>query len=180
MSKLPADRTLDPIGSQSDLSTLRSQRRRAGLKLVCFRVEGEHYAVSIERVKRITDLSGAYGLLSTGNSLMDSNGENITLINLHALVHGSAQPRLQASQNSAHNAAPQPYVIVCYTANRQLMGIAVEQMPAIHAVPEAALQPLPDLYRQSLSSDCVKALVRLPSALAGQPDLLYLNLDRLG
>ncbi len=178
MTQIPADQALQSGLIQRDDSERRLTRRRSGLKLVCFQVEREHYALPIDRVKRITDLSGTYGLLSTGSSLMDSKGESLTLINLPSLLHTVSQPVSQMVSDAT--SAVGAYVIVCQIASQELIGIPVEQIPRIHLVPETALHPLPELYRKSLRSDCVRALVRLPMAPPRQLELLYLDLERIG
>ncbi len=176
MNQVTTNSVIQPIRVQTT-SLATSPEQKASLKLVCFQVERGSYAIAIERVKRITDLSGAYGLLSTGHSLMDSNGESITLINLSSLLRPATQTLMQSPSELPGTYS---YVIVCQAAHHQLLGIPVEKMPQIRQVSEAALHPLPKLYRKSLNSDCVRALVRLPSTLPEQPDLLYLNLDRIG
>jgi chemotaxis signal transduction protein len=159
------------------------------VKLVCFQVSGEYYAIAIHQVEHILPEFNLHGCLESGRSLVKYKDQAIAVFDLSRIFinppNGKAQARL-----SSHWCNSCQYLIICIvngaeTTKKNLnsetsdrFAIPVAEMPSILEVPETQLQELPELYRHGTpgSPPAPKAIEKLIHT-ADHKTVFYLNLN---
>lgn len=165
------------------------------VKLVCFQVSGEYYAIDIHQVEHILPEFNLHGCLESGRSLVKYKDRAIAVLDLSRIfinpANVTAEDRL--SSHWSHWCNTIQYLIICLvngvqTLNHQnfnsetsdRFAIPVAEIPSILEVPEAQIQELPELYRHGTpgSRPAPKAIEKLIHT-ADNKTVFYLNLNTL-
>ncbi len=141
----------------------RPQMSGSKRKIVVFRLGQERYALPINRVQQILDDYTSYGELEGGQSLLQRQGDTITVVDPSQLFVTS------------RDSSERTYLIICRLQTGDLVGIPVPQLPKVFDVSEAQMMPLPDQYRRAGLPTVVETLIQLDE----QRDVFFLDVDQL-
>ncbi len=156
------------------------------IKLLCFQVDGEYYAINIEQVEHILPEFTIHGCLESGRSLVKYKDHAIAVIDLTNFFVKSPE------QLTIEEYSQDKYLIIC-TLNshpkrdhksqineRDHFGIPIVELPTILEVPETQIEELPELYRQGIPGS-PPAPTAIEKVIHTNDDktIFYLNLKKL-
>lgn len=156
------------------------------IKLVCFQISGEYYAINIDKVEHILPDFTIHGCLESGRSLVKYKDHAIAVLDLTKFFVKS--PETITVQEYTQD----QYLIVCTLKSQPKrdnqsqinqsdhFGIPIVEMPTILEVPETQLEELPELYRQGIpgSPPAPKAIEKVIHT-TDDKTIFYLNLKTL-
>jgi chemotaxis signal transduction protein len=172
-------------------SPLRSRRLAAQQadktqRLITFNLGAEIFAVTIDRVQKVTTLDRLYGdPHQTGVSLTTYQGQELVVVDVGQRIFGRKSPELlpDRSENS-NNPELIKYLLVLQddlvdnatSISHQLVGLPIDSAPSIQSIPVAAFQPLPEIYRQHGNIHCVSSFsIDLPD----RPSIFLLDVGAI-
>jgi chemotaxis signal transduction protein len=152
---------------------LAAQQTEATQRLITFRLGQENFALSLDRVQKVTTLDSLYGdPQGTGISLTTHQGQELRVIDVGNRIFGEPQqiwaPTADLNQpavttHTRHLLILQPELldplqVAMSTAVEQhrLVGLPIDSAPSIQSMPLSAFRPIPDIYRNRIH--CVSAM----------------------
>lgn len=161
------------------------------VKLVCFQVSGEYYAIDISQVEHISTEFSLHGCLESGRSLVKYKDHAIAVFDLSRFFIN--YPEVNSPENRSSNWSNYcEYLIICTISRNPTIkngskpeqsdrfAIPIAEMPTILEVPETQLEELPELYRHGTpgSEPAPKAIEKIIHT-ADEKTIFYLNLNTL-
>jgi chemotaxis signal transduction protein len=177
-------------------SPLRSRRLAAQQadttkRLITFKLGGEVFAVSLDRVQKVTTLDRLYGdPHHTGVSLTTYQGQELVVVDVGYRIFGRTPQGLspdlpeRSRIESTDSKDLIKYLLVLQAdqvntaaeIDRQLIGLPIDSAPSIQSMPVSAFQPLPEIYRQHGNIHCVSSFsIDLPD----RPSIFLLDIDAI-
>lgn len=166
----------------SPLSSRRTTRRlaEATQQVIVFRLRNERFALPIRAVQKVVPMGNVYGAPQGGGvSLTLYQEQELLVIDPgHRIFRGtlpqdSSQATAQepiSETNEAH------YLLIVQGSQGKLVGLPIEETPALLRVPESAFSPLLSDYIAEGNIRCVSALIIQSK---DKPPLFLLNPDQL-
>jgi chemotaxis signal transduction protein len=178
-------------------SPLRSRRlaarqTEATQRLITFKLEGETFAIPLDRVHKAITLDAAgerlgYRLYGdpqgTGVSLIAYQGRELVVIDVGRQIFGKAQQILPIDRPKTATAVARTsmaevrYLLILQPEPERLIGLPIDSPPSIQSLQISAFQPLPAIYQQYRNIHCVSAMsLELPD----RPSIFLLDVTALG
>jgi chemotaxis signal transduction protein len=178
-------------------SPLRSRRlaarqTEATQRLITFRLEGEIFAIPLDRVHKAITLDAAGERLGhrlygdpqgTGVSLIAYQGRELVVIDVGHQIFGKTQQILPVDRAKRPTAvastskAEVGYLLILQPEPDRLIGLPIDSPPSIQSLQISAFQPLPAIYQQYRNIHCVSAM---SIELADRPAMFLLDVTALG
>ncbi len=168
-------------------STSRRSTRRVALstqQLIVFRLIDEGFALPIRAVQKVIPMGKIYGASGgAGVSLTLYQDQELIVIDAERRIfRGGASEDLLESDLRLRALLPlddklvQRYLLIVQGSGGKLVGLPIEEPPALLRVPSEAFAPLTKDYINDGNIRCVSALIRLNN---DEPPLFLLNPDQL-
>lgn len=166
----------------SPISSRRSTRRQsvATQQVIVFRLLDEGFALPIRAVQKVIPMGKIYGAPQGGGvSLTLYQDQELLVIDPgHRIFRGT--PPEDSSQTTAQehtrDTTEARYLLIVQSSTGKLVGLPIEEPPALLRVPSSAFSPLLSDYISEGNIRCVSALIIQNN---DEPPLFLLNPDQL-
>lgn len=166
----------------SPLTSRRSTRRQsvANQQVIVFRLRNEGFALPIRAVQKVIPMGNVYGApQDCGVSLTLYQDQELLVIDPgHRIFRGT--PPQDSSETTEllplSDTTVQRYLLIVQSSQGKLVGLPIEEPPALLRVPESAFSPLLSDYISEGNIRCVSALIIQNK---DEPPLFLLNPDQL-
>jgi purine-binding chemotaxis protein CheW len=173
-----------------------ARRRETTQQLIVFRIRRDWFALPIRAAYRVILLGQVYGVQGEVG-LTRYQDRNVSVIDIQRRIFGDGRnlgdrPSLPASapassSASSNGSAPplishsiegssQRHLLLLQSSEGELIGIPLNEFPALRRVPESAFTPVPQTYLAEGGIRCVSALI---TSSHTESPIFLLNLNQL-
>lgn len=155
------------------------RRREATQQLIVFRILYEWFALPIRIAYKVVPIGQVYGSNGADDiRLTRYQNQDVLILNVRHRIFGEKanQALLPSADDTQVKPLPERHLLLICTPQGELIGIPLENPPALRHVPESAFAPIPATYLAEGSIRCVSALVTVAE---NEPPIFLLNPNQL-
>lgn len=179
-------------------STLRARRfgtrqAESTRQLVVFRLQHQWFALLIDVVQKVLQISNAYGdMRGTGVSLTLYQDRELMVVDVGRRLFGevlralppATVPEAVAPELNLYPISSVPQqasktercLLIVQTSQGELVGLPIDSPPVLRRVPESAFAPLPPAYISQVNIQCVSSAIVQSQ---NEPPLFLIDPDQL-